>query len=156
LIERHDFEDFTIITQDEMLETMDNILRILKYAGGGLGAISLLVGGVGIATILMITVAERSAEVGLLRALGSSRKEIRNLFIGEAITLGLLGGIAGLLVVGLLVFVVWLLVPGLPVAFGLGLILIALFISMAIGLIAGVNPAMKATCLSPIDALRNE
>ena len=156
LIDRHGFEDFTIITQDQMLETMDNILRILKLAGGGLGAISLLVGGVGIATILMITVAERNAEVGLLRALGSTRNEIRNLFIGEAITLGLLGGIAGILVVVLVVIVAWLLAPGLPIVIGFGLVLIALLISMAIGLVAGVNPAMKATRLSPIDALRTE
>src|SRR5690606_34115823 len=96
LIRRHGFEDFTLVTQDQMLETMDNILRILKYAGGGLGAISLLVGGVGITTILMITVAERVSEVGLLRALGGTRRQIRNLFLGEAIALGFVGGFCGI------------------------------------------------------------
>ncbi|MDB3856066.1 ABC transporter permease [Halieaceae bacterium] len=156
LIERHGFEDFTIVTQDEMLETMDNILNILKYAGGGLGAISLLVGGVGIATILMITVTERTAEVGLLRALGSTRRQVRNLFLGEAIMLGLIGGIAGILAVVIMLLALKLLAPGVPMAMSAGIVTTALGLSMLIGLIAGVSPAMKATQLSPIDALRAE
>ena len=156
MIGLHGVEDFTIITQDEMMATMDNILRILKYAGAGLGAISLLVGGVGIATILMITVTERTAEVGLLRAIGSTRRQIRNLFLGEAIVLGFLGGLAGVLLVVLLIILVALFLPGLPIALEPGVVIGALLVSMLIGLIAGVNPAMKATGLSPIDALRAE
>ncbi|MGV6807767.1 MAG: ABC transporter permease [bacterium] len=156
LIDRHGFEDFTIITQDQMLETMDSILRILKYAGGGLGAISLLVGGVGIATILMITVTERTAEVGLLRALGSTRRQVRNLFLGEAVVLGLIGGCTGVMVVFLIILLTEQLIPGLPVALGVDIIVAALVASMLIGLIAGVNPALKATKLSPVDALRAE
>ncbi|MEP3857168.1 MAG: ABC transporter permease [Porticoccus sp.] len=156
LIERHGFEDFTIVTQDQMMATMDNILRILKYAGGGLGAISLLVGAVGITTILMITVTERTSEVGLLRALGSTRSQVRNLFLGEAVMLGLVGGLAGVLVIALLVVAVRLFVPGLPVALKGDIVLVALLVSMLIGLMAGVRPALNATRLSPIDALRAE
>lgn len=156
LIERHGFEDFTIVTQDEMLETMDSILNILKYAGGGLGAISLLVGGVGIATILMITVTERTAEVGLLRALGITRKQVRNLFLGEAIMLGLMGGIAGIGAVAIMFVILKLFVPGVPIAMSVGILSTALSLSMLIGLIAGVSPALKAVQLSPIDALRAE
>ncbi|WP_297187926.1 ABC transporter permease [uncultured Porticoccus sp.] len=156
LIERHGFEDFTIVTQDQMMATMDNILRILKYAGGGLGAISLLVGAVGITTILMITVTERTSEVGLLRALGSTRSQVRNLFLGEAVMLGLVGGLAGVLVIALLVVGVRLFVPGLPVALKGEIVLVALIVSMLIGLMAGVRPALNATRLSPIDALRAE
>ena len=156
LIERHGFEDFTIVTQDQMMATMDNILRILKYAGGGLGAISLLVGAVGITTILMITVTERTSEVGLLRALGSTRSQVRNLFLGEAVMLGLVGGLAGVLVIALLVVAVRLFVPGLPVALKGEIVLVALLVSMLIGLMAGVRPALNATRLSPIDALRAE
>ncbi|MDP1519821.1 ABC transporter permease [Porticoccus litoralis] len=156
LIERHGFEDFTIVTQDQMMATMDNILRILKYAGGGLGAISLLVGAVGITTILMITVTERTSEVGLLRALGSTRGQVRNLFLGEAVMLGLIGGLAGVLAIALLIVAVQLFVPALPVALKGEIVTVALMASMLIGLIAGVRPALNATRLSPIDALRAE
>lgn len=156
LIRRHGFEDFTIVTQDQMLETMDNILRILKYAGGGLGAISLLVGGVGITTILTITVTERVNEVGLLRALGGTRSQIRKLFLGEAVVLGFIGGFCGVMSVVLFLAFVKLVVPALPIGVEVGIIAAALLISMAIGLIAGLKPAMDATKLSPIDALRAE
>jgi len=156
LIRRHGFEDFTIVTQDQMLETMDNILRILKFAGAGLGGISLLVGGVGITTILMITVTERVSEVGLLRALGGTRRQVRNLFLGEALLLGLIGGACGIGVIGLFLLVANLAVPGLPLGLQLDIVIAALLLSMAIGLVAGIKPALNATRLSPIDALRAE
>ena len=156
LIDRHGFEDFTIVTQDQVLATMDNILSILTFAGAGLGAISLLVGGVGITTILMITVNERIAEVGLLRALGGTVGEVRTLFLGEALVLGLIGGICGLLLVALLLLIIFLFVPGLPVALSPKIVLGALAISMLIGLTAGSRPAARAARLTPIDALRAE
>jgi len=139
-----------------VLSTMDNILSILTFAGAGLGAISLLVGGVGITTILMITVNERIAEVGLLRALGGTVGEVRTLFLGEALVLGLIGGICGLLLVGLLLLIIYLFVPGLPVALSPTIVLGALGISMLIGLVAGSRPAGRAARLTPIDALRAE
>lgn len=156
LIDRHGFEDFTLITQDQMMETMDNILQILKYAGGGLGAISLLVGAVGIATILMITVTERTSEVGLLRAMGCTRALVRNLFLGEAVMLGLIGGLAGVMTVALVAVLLQLFLPGLPIALKPEIVTVALIVSMAVGLMAGVRPALNATRLSPIDALRGE
>ena len=156
LIDRHGFEDFTLITQDQMMETMDNILQILKYAGGGLGAISLLVGAVGIATILMITVTERTSEVGLLRAMGCTRALVRNLFLGEAVMLGLIGGLAGVMTVALVAVLLQLFLPGLPIALKPEIVTVALIMSMVVGLMAGVRPALNATRLSPIDALRGE
>lgn len=156
LIDRHGFEDFTLITQDQMMETMDNILKILKYAGGGLGAISLLVGAVGISTILMITVAERTSEVGLLRAMGCTRSVVRNLFLGEAVMLGLIGGITGVMTVALVAVMLQLFLPALPMAVKPEIVTVALMVSMVVGLIAGVRPALNATRLSPIDALRGE
>lgn len=156
LIDRHGFEDFTIVTQDQMLETMDKILTILKFAGAGLGAISLLVGGVGITTILMITVNERISEVGLLRALGGTVRQVRTLFLGEALMLGLLGGICGLLAVTILLIIIDQFAPGLPVALGPGIIAGALGVSLIIGLLAGVRPASRAAKMTPIDALRAE
>ena len=156
LVDRHGVEDFTIITQDEMLETMDSILGIIALAGAGLGGISLLVGAVGIGTILMITVAERTPEVGLLRALGATRQQVRYLFLGEAAFLGLVGGIAGLLLVLLIKLILMLALPALPMAIHLQIILVALGISVTVGMIAGLKPANSAVRLSPIDALRFE
>lgn len=156
LIERHGFEDFTLITQDQVLVTMDNILSILTFAGAGLGAISLLVGAVGITTILMITVTERTAEVGLLRALGGTTLTVRMLFLGEALVLGLIGGICGVLLVAFLLLLIYLFVPGLPVALSPTIVLGALGISMIIGLLAGSQPAASAAKMTPIDALRAE
>ena len=156
LIERHGFEDFTLTTQDQVLVTMDNILSILTFAGAGLGAISLLVGAVGITTILMITVTERTAEVGLLRALGGTTQTVRMLFLGEALVLGLIGGVCGVLLVGFLLLLIYLFVPALPVALSPTIVLGALGISMLIGLLAGSQPAASAAKMTPIDALRTE
>ena len=156
LIKHHGYEDFTIVTQDQVLETMDDILNILKYAAAGLGAISLLVGGVGIATILMITVNERIAEVGLLRALGGTSRQVRRLFLGEALMLGLLGGLIGIGVVALAVLLATQIAPTLPIALSPQIIFAALTVSLLIGLVAGVQPAASAARLTPIDALRAE
>jgi putative ABC transport system permease protein len=92
LISRHGSEDFTITTQEEMLEVLGSVLGIVTMAVGGLGAISLLVGGVGILTIMTIAVDERTPEIGLLRAIGAGRNEILLLFIGEAVVLAAIGG----------------------------------------------------------------
>jgi putative ABC transport system permease protein len=96
LIERHGREDFTIVTQEEMLKTLSSILDVLTLAVGALGGISLLVGGVGIVTIMTIAVSERTSEIGLLVALGASRRTILGLFLGEAVALSALGGALGL------------------------------------------------------------
>jgi putative ABC transport system permease protein len=156
LISRHGFEDFTIVTQDQVLTTMDDILQILKYAAAGLGAISLLVGGVGITTILMITVNERVPEVGLLRALGGTVRQVRYLFLGEALMLGLIGGLCGLLGVLIALLVINQFVPSLPVSISADIVVGALLISLFIGLVSGVSPAAKAARKTPIDALRAE
>jgi putative ABC transport system permease protein len=94
LIARHGREDFTIITQEEMLKTLSNILNVLTMAVGALGGISLLVGGVGIVTIMTIAVTERTSEIGLLVALGAPRRTILALFLGEAVALSALGGLS--------------------------------------------------------------
>lgn len=156
LIARHGLEDFTLITQDEVLKSLDQILRMLKYAGGSLGLISLVVGGVGILSIMLITTTERAQEIGLLRALGASRVQIRNLFLGEAILLALAGCLLGLAITAsLLLLSLWLL-PELPLTPPPQMVLVALAVSTLIGLLAGVKPATNAAAMNPIEALRQQ
>jgi putative ABC transport system permease protein len=156
LILRHGHEDFTITTQEDMLETLSNILNILTMAVGALGGISLLVGGVGIVTIMTISVTERTNEIGLLMALGARRHNILGLFLGESVMLAALGGILGLLLGIGLAQLIRISLPSLPVhtpwSFAIG----ALCMSAVIGLLAGVLPARNASRLDPIEALRAE
>jgi putative ABC transport system permease protein len=151
LMARHGNEDFTIMTQDDMLAVLDRILLILKYAAGGLGVISLLVGCVGIITILFITVRERTQEIGLLRALGMSHQTLWWLFVSESALLSLLGGSCGILAGGFVVVVVGFWVPLEWQWFEIG---IALSIAVIIGVLAGLWPATQAAKLNPVLALR--
>ncbi|MCW8907745.1 MAG: ABC transporter permease [Sedimenticola sp.] len=156
LVQRHGEEDFTITTQDQMLDTLGSVLDILTLAVGALGAISLLVGGVGILTIMTISVNERTGEVGLLRALGAHRQQILWLFIGEAVVLASLGGLAGLLLGAGGAWLLQLAVPALPTHTPWGYVLAAEGVAASIGLMAGVMPAWRASRLDPIEALRAE
>lgn len=156
LIQRHNLEDFTIITQDDMLKTLDKILLFVKYAAAGLGTISLLVGAVGIITILTITVTERTREIGLLRAMGFAPQQIRWLFLGEAVLLAINSGLIGYLLAMGLLLLGKLSMPGVPLGFDPLMLIIALGVSMTIGVIAGWQPASKAAKLEPVNALRTE
>lgn len=156
LIARHNSEDFTIVTQDDMLKSLDKILRFVKYAAAGLGVISLLVGSVGIITILTITVTERSKEIGLLRAIGFSSAQIRHFFLGEAVALALASGIMGYIIAMLLLYIAKLFLPTIPIVFEPIVLVLAIGISIIIGAIAGWRPASKAAKLEPVLALRAE
>ena len=156
LMARHGREDFTITTQEDMLRTLSNILDVLTMAVGALGSISLLVGGVGIVTIMTIAVTERTSEIGLLVALGAPRRTILALFLGEAVALSALGGLAGLVCGIGLAQLIRLFVPALPVHTPFAFVLMAEAIAIAIGLLAGVLPARRAARLDPVDALRSE
>ena len=156
LMARHGREDFTITTQEDMLRTLSNILDILTMAVGALGSISLLVGGVGIVTIMTIAVSERTSEIGLLVALGAPRRTILGLFLGEAVALSALGGVMGLLLGLGLAQVIHLAVPALPVHTPLVFVILAEVVAVVIGLLAGVLPATRAARLDPVEALRAE
>jgi len=156
LTSRHGREDFTIITQDQMLETLGSILNILTLAVGALGAISLLVGGIGILTIMTIAITERTPEIGLLRAVGARRTEILTLFIGEAIVLASIGGIAGLVLGAGGAWLLGVAVPALPTHTPWSYAIAAELVAAAIGLAAGVAPAYKAANMDPVEALRTE
>ena len=153
---RHGREDFTITTQEDMLRTLSNILDVLTMAVGALGSISLLVGGVGIVTIMTIAVTERTSEIGLLVALGAPRRTILGLFLGEAVVLSALGGAVGLALGFGLAQMLHLLVPALPVHTPISFVLFAELVAVVIGLLAGVLPARRAARLDPVDALRAE
>ncbi len=156
LTARHGSEDFTVITQNQMLKKMDSVLNILTMAVAALGGISLVVGSVGILTIMTIAVSERIAEIGLLRAIGAERRIIFRLFLGEALVLSLAGGVAGVLFGVALIELVSSLLPALPVQLAWSYIWAALAISILIGILAGVAPAMRAARLNPLEALRAE
>jgi len=156
LVTRHGREDFTITTQQQMLDVLGDILNIITFAVAAIGAISLLVGGIGIITIMTISVAERTAEIGLIRALGARHSQILTLFLGEAVVLSALGGVVGLIAgigIGQLLH---LLIPVLPVYTPWIYVVLAEVIAIVIGLMAGVIPARRAALLDPVEALRDE
>jgi putative ABC transport system permease protein len=116
----------------------------------------LLVGAIGIVTIMVTTVQERTAEIGLLRALGATRRQILLLFLSEALLLALAGGLFGLLLMALLLGVLALAIPALPISLSPFYLLLALLLAASVGLLAGVSPAWRAAGLNPVDALQQE
>jgi len=156
LVARHGDEDFTLITQDKMLDVLGSILDILTLGVAAIGSISLLVGAVGILTIMTISVTERTSEVGLLRALGARRGHILQLFLAEAVVLSLAGGLLGVVSAVTLIWTVQLLLPSLPVAIAWSYVGIALLLALVIGLVTGIVPARRAAAMQPLEALRTE
>ncbi len=156
LTARHGREDFTLITQADMLKSLSKILNILTMAVGALGSISLLVGGVGIVTIMTIAVSERTSEIGLLVALGAPRRTILGIFLGEAVVLSAIGGLFGLIIGIGLAQIVHVAIPALPVHTPFEFVALAEGIAVVIGLLAGVLPARRAAAMDAVDALRSE
>jgi putative ABC transport system permease protein len=156
LEKRHGTEDFTIVSQSDMLGTLGSILDIIKAVVAAIGGISLLVGGVGILTIMSIAVNERTREIGLLRALGASRQQVTWLFLLEAAALAALGGLAGLLLGMGVIALLHLSVPTMPIEIDWLYVLLAESVAIVTGLLAGFAPAHKASALQPVDALRSE
>jgi putative ABC transport system permease protein len=139
-----------------MLEVLGSVLNILTLAVGAVGGISLLVGGVGILTIMIIAVNERTGEIGLLRAIGAGRPQILALFIGEALMLASVGGLAGLVIGTGGAWLLGVAVPALPTHTPWSYVVLAELLAAVIGLTAGVLPAVRASNLDPIEALRAE
>lgn len=156
LVARHGAEDFTVTPQQKQLEVFSTVLNTITFAVAAIGAISLLVGGVGILTILTISVSERTGEIGLLRALGATRRRILLLFLGEAAVLAALGGVIGLAFGLGTAWLLQLAVPALPVHTPVTYIVLAEAVAVGVGLAAGVAPARRAAGLDPLEALRSE
>ena len=156
LTARHGAEDFTIVTQQQMLDVLGSIVDVLTLGVAALGGISLLVGGVGIFTIMTIAVRERTQEIGLLRAIGARRSRIAQLFVGEAMLLSAVGGAGGLALGTSIVLLAQWALPAMPATISPLYVVLALVIAVVIGLVAGVLPARAAAQLEPLDALRTE
>lgn len=161
LRERHRLEpdgsedDFTIFNQASFVSILNNITGLLTTFLAAIAAISLLVGGIGIMNIMLVSVTERTREIGLRKAVGARAQDILMQFIVEALAISLLGGLIGLglgLLVALMVSVTGVLTPVISASS----IIMALGFSMAIGLFFGIYPARRASRLNPIDALRYE
>lgn len=154
LRERHEGEDdVTVITQDAMLATFDRIFKALTLAVAGIAAISLAVAGILIMNVMLIAVSQRTAEIGLLKALGAPGKQIQRLFLSEAAMLSLVGAAVGLLLAlaGQLLLV--RLFPEFPVSVPMWAPIAAVSVAFGTGLIFGVLPARRASRLDPVAAL---
>lgn len=147
--------DFTIISQQDIIGAASSATGTFTALLSGIAAISLLVGGIGIMNIMLVTVIERTREIGLRKALGATRKVVISQFLVESIILTVVGGILGMLLGSILSFVISTLLK-LPFTLSTSSILLALGVSGVIGIIFGWYPAQKAAQLSPIEALRYE
>jgi len=153
-------DDFTVFTQDDMLNTASSITGILTIFLGGIAGISLLVGGIGIMNIMLVSVTERTREIGLRKALGARKRDILAQFLTESSLLSLIGGIVGIGFGWLIAFIVRQVAAASGTVFipviGLDSVLLATLFSTAIGLFFGIYPASRAANLEPVEALRYE
>lgn len=152
--------DFTIFTQQDLLTTFASITGILTIFLGGIAGISLLVGGIGIMNIMLVSVTERTREIGLRKALGARRRDILIQFLTESSLLSLIGGVIGIMLGWLISFIVGRVAEASGTAFtpivGMNAILLATLFSAAVGLFFGIYPANRAASLEPVEALRYE
>ena len=152
--------DFTVFTQQDMLQTASSITGILTIFLGGIAAISLLVGGIGIMNIMLVSVVERTREIGLRKALGARKRDILTQFLAESSLLSLLGGVIGILLGWAISFTVGRVAAATGNAFEpaitLSSILLATIFSAAIGMFFGIYPANRAASLQPVEALRSD
>jgi putative ABC transport system permease protein len=153
-------DDFTVFTQESILTTIQGVTGVLTIFLGGIAAISLLVGGIGIMNIMLVSVTERTREIGLRKALGARKRDILIQFIAESSLLSLIGGFVGIIFGWLISFIVGRIAVATGNNFtpivGLDAILLATLFSAAVGLFFGIYPANRAASLEPVEALRYE
>lgn len=153
LLDRYKEDQFSVTEQSELLSTVNQIFNIVNSILVAIGSISLLVGGIGIMNIMYATVTERTKEVGIRRAVGATQNDILKQFLTESVLLSVFGGIMGLILSIVIVFIIRLFFPA---AINLFSVIITLVISSGIGIFFGVFPARRAAKLPPIEAIRYE
>lgn len=152
--QRHEGEDdITIITQDSVVSTFDDILTALTLTVASIAGISLLVAGVLVMNVMLVSVTQRTAEIGLLKALGATRWQLQGLFLTEAALLSLLGALLGVVLGKTALWLLQFVYQDFPVILPLWALFAALSVAMVTGLLFGVLPARKAATLNPINAL---
>ncbi len=153
-------DDFTILSQQDFLQTASTITGVLTIFLGGIAAISLLVGGIGIMNIMLVSVTERTKEIGLRKAVGARKRDILIQFLTESSLLSLIGGLIGIVFGWLISYIVGRVAEASGTPFyprvGLDAILLATLFSAAVGLFFGIYPANRAANLEPVEALRYE
>jgi ABC-type antimicrobial peptide transport system permease subunit len=147
--------NFTVLKQSQTLAVTDNILNLLTAFIGGIAAVALLVGGIGIMNVMLVSVTERMHEVGIRKAVGATNRQILNQFITEALILSVSGGFVGVLL-SLVVNICLRVLTNLAPAVNWPIIIVAFLVSVGIGLLFGTIPALQAARKDPIEALRNE
>ncbi|NIP30175.1 MAG: FtsX-like permease family protein [Candidatus Dadabacteria bacterium] len=148
-------DDFYIKSQQNQIKTIKNISKIMTILLGSIASISLIVGGIGIMNIMLVSVGERTREIGIRMAVGANEKDIMTQFLVESIMLSLIGGLIGI-IFGILISKTANYITNWPTQISIVSILIAFFFAAFVGIIFGIYPAKKASKLNPIDALRYE
>ena len=148
--------NFDLNTADRMIQQFDGITKYVGLFAIAISAVGLLVGGIGVMNIMLVSVTERTREIGVRKAIGAKKRDIVSQFMFEAMTLTGLGGVLGVLLAVAVSYLMMVLIPQLPASIPLWAIVSGFLVSVLVGLVFGVWPAKKAAALDPIECLRYE